>query len=159
MTAFDESEALLAIQTALEVGVDIGFRVHIVRSLDPTTWNNIEPPCFCFKDGEQNVSENDRCHVDYSFTGIIASKTKDEFGGSVVGRVPTATFPGVVYYSAMIANLLDYINIQSIISLTNSNLQGSKVISLSPSESVLIDESGEWQTKEISAIMRFRINE
>ena len=157
--SWDESEALLAIQDALEIGVDSGFRVHIVRSLDPLTWGNIETPCFCFKDGEQTVGENDRCHIDYEFSGVVASSVKDECGGAVVGRVPIATFPGVVYYSKMIANLLDYENIISIISLTNSNLQASKVISVSPSETVFIEDSGDWQIKELSAIMRFRITE
>ena len=152
--AWDESDALSAIKTYLAANVDAGMRVHIVRDLDPTTWDNINPPCFCFKDGSQEVSENDSCHIDYTFSGVVASHLKSSSGEAIVGD---GTREGVTYYSQLIANLLDYENIISVISLTNSDLLGSKVTNIEPSTKVWIEGSGDWQTKELTAIMRFRI--
>lgn len=157
MATFDESQFLIALKTYLLATVDSGVLVHIVRDLDPLTWNNILPPCVVFKDGEQTVEDRTLCTLTYSIPIVVASQVPDEFGGVVVGRAPLATMKGVVYYSKMVSGLMQYGTMVDVISMSNTQLRGSTVVSIAPSEHVDAGEGlGLWQTKQLTVELNLR---
>jgi len=155
---FDEEYFLHAFGLYIVAVTPSPMLPHTVRDLDPTTWSNIQPPCVCFKDGDADLSDQSGCIVNYTMPLVVACQLPDEFGGVVTGRNPISTLKGIVYWSQIVTGLMNYSTMIDVIVLkTSSQLQASKIISMAPSVRVDIGEGmGIWQTRELTAQMRFR---
>lgn len=154
--SWDEQEFLDAIKTYLLANVDSGTLVWITPDPEGPSerFYNMSPPFIAFKDGTTINQSFDEHHIRTTINLNCVVQILHETSGPVVGRLPIATYWGVVYLTKKIQTILTLANVQDGITLTNSRIDGCHWVGLNPSvnhmESSRPVGGRNWQSKIIT---------